>query len=309
MPCLFPKMASKRPFGSPAIHSRMAFTDEARAWLRDKEGSKYFELPCGQCKQCRLSQARNWAVRCQHELQMHPNGGIFLTLTYSPENLPAYGNLDKTAVPQFMADLRRYTGVSGIKYYHCGEYGTKLSRPHYHVLIFGWRPSDNVKRVRRGIYPLFTSSLIEELWPYGYCPFGELTFESAAYTARYATKKITGKKAKEHYERIDPLTGEVIYLQPEYATMSNQGGIGRSWLEKYFDEVYPSDSVLVNGHLVQPPRFYDKILKERDPALFDMVKENRLVKYKDKPIMTVDQLADLARATQSRFDMLMRNIE
>lgn len=91
--------------------------------------------------------------------------------------------------------------------------------------------------------------------------------------------------------------------------MSNRGGIGRAFVEKYFDEIYPADSVLVNGHLVQPPRFYDKILEQRDPALFKEVKLNRLQKYADKPILTVDQLADLRRATQSRFDTLMRTIE
>lgn len=328
MPCLFPLMAYQpsklHPQHPQYIADRLQpkiilkLKSEVTLSASDLQAARdrarldfypaYLELPCGSCIQCRLSQSRNWAVRCQHELQMHDGVGIFLTLTYAPENLPAFGSLDKTVVPYFIAELRRWTGAS-LKYFHCGEYGDKLSRPHYHVLIFGWRPSDDVKQVRRGLYPLYSSPTIEALWPYGFCPFGDLTFESAAYTARYATKKVTGEKAQEHYERVDPESGEVFYLQPEYATMSNRGGIGRSWIEKYFDEVYPSDSVLINGHLVQPPRFYDKVLKQRDPVLFESVKLNRVAKYKDKPIMTVDQLADLRRATQSRFDMLMRNIE
>lgn len=313
MPCLFPKLAVQAsPGAQPRIsRNRVAMLNEFKTHDNIAlffRAFSAFDVPCGDCLQCRLSQSRNWAVRCQHELAMHPSGGIFLTLTYAPEFFPKNHSLDKTAVPRFIADLRRQTGTS-LKYYHCGEYGDKLSRPHYHVLIFGWRPSGSVHKVRSGLFPLYTSTFIEQLWPYGYCPFGELTFESAAYTARYATKKVTGKKADKHYQRIDPVTGEIFQVIPEYATMSNRGGIGRSWLEMYFDEVYPADSVLVNGHLVQPPRFYDKILAARDPKLFQEVKFNRLQKYADKAILTVDQLADLRRATQSRFDLLMRNLE
>jgi len=303
MPCLYPKLAVQyAPGNQPKIlKNRTRFLRDFVS--HDKiavffNAFSVFDVPCNSCLQCRLSQSRNWAVRCQHELQMHPQGGIFLTLTYAPENLPSNRSLDKTVVPRFIADLRRWTGAS-LKYFHCGEYGDKLERPHYHVLIFGWRPSDAIKRPRRGLYDLYTSPTIEALWPYGFAPFGELTFESAAYTARYATKKITGRKAEDHYKG----------KQPEYATMSNRGGIGRSWLEKYFTEVYPSDAVLVNGHLVQPPRFYDKICEKRDPELFAQVKINRLAKYKDKPILTVDQLADLRRATQTKFDLMMRSIE
>lgn len=317
MPCLFPVLALKYPGGGSPQILRNDFRNE----MITKYGShdalvplfrgciSAYDLPCGGCLQCRLSQSRNWAIRCQHELTMHPQGGIFLTLTYAPEHLPANRSLDKTVVPQFIANLRKHISTP-IKYYHCGEYGDKLSRPHYHCLIFGWRPEDDqVRRIRRGLYPLYTSPLIENLWGKGHCPFGELTFESAAYTARYATKKILGKKAVSHYTRVDPDTGEIFELQPEYATMSNRGGIGRSWLEKYFNEVYPSDAVLINGHLVQPPRFYDKILQQRDPVLFEQVKKKRLQKYQENPILTVDQLAELRRATQSRFNILMRNIE
>lgn len=313
MPCLFPKLGIQQYPGAKlkisrnrtAMLKQFGSYDRIALFFRAYQAT---DVACNECLQCRLSYSRNWAVRCQHELAMHPEGGIFLTLTYAPEHLPRTGSLDKTVVPRFIADLRRQVGAP-LKYYHCGEYGEKLSRPHYHVLIFGWQPPEPTHRVRGGLYPLYSSPMIEELWPYGFCPFGELTFESAAYTARYATKKITGKKALSHYQRSDPVTGEVFQLQPEYATMSNRGGIGRSWLEKHFDEVYPADAVLINGHLVQPPRFYDKICQQRDPGLFQEVKINRLQKYADKPILSVDQLADLRRATQSRFDLLMRNIE
>lgn len=284
------------------------FIDKARERYKSYFGDAYFELPCGQCLHCRLNYARTWAVRCMHESQMHDDS-IFLTLTYSPENLPEHGFLDREAVPFFIGRLRREIGHDRLKYFHCGEYGDKLSRPHYHVLIFGWRPRD-AKLFRRGKFPLYTSDTLERLWPHGFCPFGELSFESASYTARYATKKITGRKADAHYfSHADPDTGECFYKPKEYATMSNRGGLGRSWLEKYMDEVYPSDAVLVNGYLVNPPRFYDKILEKHNPELFVQVKKQRLQNLADRPIITVSQLADYRKHLQSKFDNLMRSIE
>lgn len=311
MPCFFPLLAVQRLEGQKPLilKNRNAKLKEfgSHEAIGDFFRGRSFDLPCGSCIGCRLKYSYNWAVRCLHESAMHERS-IFLTLTYAPEHVPSNHSLDKEAVPRFIAELRRELGTSSIKYFHCGEYGTKLSRPHYHVLIFGFRPDDS-KLWKRGTFPLYTSPMLERLWPYGFCPFGDLSFESAAYTARYATKKITGKKGKAHYERVDPSTGEVFNLQPEYATMSNRGGIGRSWLLKYIDEVYPSDTVLVRGRLVQPPRFYDRVLEQVNPDLFKLVKENRLTKFQDRDIYDIDQLRDMHRATQKRFDNMMRSIE
>lgn len=295
MPCFFPINGFYSVTGGFTTNRKKAYSDRP------------LTVACGRCIGCRLKYSYNWAVRCMHEAAMHQDS-IFLTLTYAPEFVPATGSLDKEVVPKFIADLRKEIGYSSIKYFHSGEYGDKLSRPHYHVLIFGWRPSD-AKKFKGGLYPLYTSPTLERLWPYGFCPFGDVSFESAAYTARYATKKVTGKKALSHYERVDPDTGEVFYLQPEFATMSNRGGLGRSWLLKHLDEVYPSDSVLIRGRLVQPPRFYDKVLESVNPDLFQQVKAKRLQTIAEKGILSADQLRDLHRATETRFKSMMRSYE
>jgi len=76
------------------------------------------------------------------------------------------------------------------------------------------------------------------------------------------TKKVTGQRAAEHYERLNPLTGELVQVEPEFATMSRRPGIGRGWFEKYGAEVYPSDEVIVRGRACKPPRYYDQQLSE-----------------------------------------------
>ena len=61
---------------------------------------------------------------------------------------------------------------------------------------------------------------------------GDMTFESAAYVARYCMKKVTGDAAEEHYMVVDSETGEYLgHKKPEYATMSRRPGnaTDRDW--------------------------------------------------------------------------------
>ena len=76
-----------------------------------------------------------------------------------------------------------------------------------------------------------------------------------------------------------------MFLLPEYVGMSRGNashkgkkcGIGAGWLEKYKDDVFPSDEVPVPGHGVIKgvPRYYDEILKEEDPEMHEKIKEMR----------------------------------
>lgn len=166
------------------------------------------QLPCGQCIGCRLDYSLHWAVRCMHEAQMHDEN-CFLTLTYSDEHVPSSGSLDKGALQKFWKRLRKRFPERRIRYFACGEYGERLHRPHYHACVFGFDfPDRELFMMREGI-PLYTSEALAQCWPFGFCSIGDVTFESAAYVARYACKKITGEAASRHYERIDYETGEI----------------------------------------------------------------------------------------------------
>lgn len=195
----------------------------------------------------------------------------FLTLTYDHENLPQpeYPTLDITHYQKFMKRLRKKHG-SGIRFFHCGEYGDKGNRPHYHALIFGWRPSDLKlwKKNERGD-SLYTSGELASLWPLGFSSVGELTFESAAYTARYALKKITGPDAEKEYTQ-----GE-LRRSPPYVTMSRMPGIGASWIEKYADEVLVTDSVVVRGVQVGVPRYYIQHISDNYPDRWRRIRSKR----------------------------------
>lgn len=227
---------------------------------------KPFNIPCGQCIGCRLDHARQWSIRCMHESQYYEEElglpSSFITLTFDPK-IKNPTSLNIKDFQNFMKRLRRLYPKINIKYYHSGEYGDKNGRPHYHALIFGvnfdkTKEHPNIKKRQWGNskkYKLYTSSQLQELWPYGYSIIGNVTFETASYTARYVLKKITGDKAEEAYSN----------KIPEYATMSRGEGIGKGWFLKYKNDVYPNDYVVSRGGFKsKPPRYYDSLLTEEE---------------------------------------------
>jgi hypothetical protein len=200
-----------------------------------------------------------------HEASLHEDNS-FITLTYRDADLPGGGTLKKKDFQDFMKRLRKAILPKRIRFYHCGEYGEELGRPHYHALIFGYDFPDKLfwKEIRGN--RAYTSKLLDDTWSKGYCSIGDVTFQSAAYVARYIMKKQAGKTAKKHYEKTDPETGEISTRYPEYTTMSLRPGIATEWFEKYGGDVFPEDFVVIEGKKYKTPRFYDKLLKASQGA-------------------------------------------
>ena len=242
---------------------------------RNKAGVEgTLELPCGQCIGCRLERSRQWAMRCLHEASLH-DFNAFITLTYSDSNLPPGGSLHYTDFQLFMKRLRKRVGMP-VRFYCGGEYGELGTvRPHFHACLFGYDFPDKVsfKRSESG-ERLYTSKLLESLWPHGLSSVGSVTFQSAAYIARYCVQKVTGDAAKAHYMTITE-DGEIIHRESEFNRMSLKPGIGAKWLEKYRTDVFPRDYVVVNGVKVKPPKYYDTLFEREDPGAFSEIVAQR----------------------------------
>lgn len=262
VPCYHPLEAWQRPDGSIVF------------WEAKSNDGRRLDLPCGRCIGCRLERSRQWATRCVHESRSHA-ANCFVTLTYSPEHLPANGSLHYPDFQRFMKRLRKHFG-KGVRFYMCGEYGEELDRPHYHACLFGIDFSGDRKLwSNNNGHKLYRSPTLEFLWPFGFSTIAELTFDTAAYTARYVMKKVTGAMADDHYRKVDPDTGEIHQLVPEFNKMSLKPGIGALFLDKYMSDIYPNDYVVVSGKKSKPPRFYDKKFEKVDPDAFDQIKADR----------------------------------
>ena len=102
-------------------------------------------------------------------------------------------------------------------------------------------------------------------------------------------KKVTGERAEDHYQRIDPETGEIYQLTPEFCHMSRGGkngkGIGHGWIKKYMADAYTGDFIIVMGkngpQKVRVPRFYDKVFEEEQRLDHLLLKGSRKRKAKE----------------------------
>lgn len=268
------------------------------------------QIACGQCIGCRLKKSKTWAARCMHESQSHDQNS-FITLTFNDQELFKRENpmsLDKQELRRFFKRLRKKVGK--LRFYACGEYGEQTARPHYHALIFGYDFPDKVLYKIQNGHRLYTSDTLEKVWPYGHAIIGNLNYDSAAYVARYCLKKITGVNAEEHYQWINSNTGEILSRTPEFVTMSKKPGIGREWIEKYYQDVYPHDYLVINGGKSSVPKYYDHFLEDILPFMHEQIKERRKINGVD---LMADNSPDRLRVKETiqkrRIEDLTRTVE
>jgi hypothetical protein len=211
---------------------------------------------------------------------------------------------------RFRKSLKRKYGITKVRFYMAGEYGENFGRPHFHACIFGYDFHDKKlwKRTPSGSL-IYRSDYLEELWSLGYSSIGDVNFESAAYVARYIMKKITGKNADEHYQKVDDLTGEIINRKPEFNKMSLKPGIGLEWIKRYKSDVYPHDHVIIRGKEVKPPKYYDKFYSKENPYEWDEIVYKRetsaKLRYEDN---TLERLAVKEQVTKAKLRKLKRNL-
>ena len=189
---------------------------------------KVMLIPCGQCIGCRIRQREDWTTRIELEARDYPKEQVwFITLTYDDDHVP--GMIVKTGeimrkvqytwkpgekrpesvqillyedIQKFLKRLRKaYRGK--LRYFVAGEYGEQTARPHYHMILYGWEPTDlkNLYKIHHNGY--YTSEWLTDLWGMGQIQIAQAVPETYRYVAGYVTKKmyeINGEKANVYYE-------------------------------------------------------------------------------------------------------------
>lgn len=266
----------------------------------DKEAllkqNDYITIPCGKCLGCRLDYSREWADRLMLELQYH-DSAYFVTLTYNEDHVPKSYYADpetgeamqsltlcKRDLQLFMKRLRKAYPDDHIRYYACGEYGSKTQRPHYHLIVFGLHIADGYpwrwNQVDGETYTYYRSPKLERVWsesrkegtktlvfPMGHVEFSDVTWATCAYTARYVTKKLNGKAA-EFYD--------TFALEPPFSVMSRKPGIARQYYEDHeglFDSEYINLSTPKGGVQFRPPKYFERIYEVDYPDEAEQRKE------------------------------------
>lgn len=271
-----------------------------------KDGQQ-IEIPCGRCIGCRLDHANMWATRIVEETKKWKHA-IFVTLTYAehklrqdgtptlPRTKEGYPTLSKRDVQLFLKRLRKQEkGIEAwenpkthkieypIRYFYCGEYGQKnTKRSHYHMIIWNWTPNDlkYYKNSDGSNEALYTSKKLEKLWGLGFCPIGNVTYESACYVARYVQKKAGIPAKKREYEDYTDENGNMkskikkeIGPIPEFICMSRGVGIGRTAWDTDKEKFKRNNGIPTKTKetiTTKPiPRYFKKLWEKENMAEFD----------------------------------------
>lgn len=189
-------------------------------WNHNCDPFRNMIVPCGKCPECKKKWRTQLAQRVRYEMDKYDKRTelCFLTLTvnddYIDEVFPD-GSLNHVYFQKFMKRLRRHLEYHGftkkIKYLCCGEYGEKNGRPHFHVILFGWKPAEKDMiyrgRSKKG-YPAYKCPMLEKIWKAGFVDIGEVTEHSAPYMVKYMVKfseiksddfEVNGKKVRKPY--------------------------------------------------------------------------------------------------------------
>ena len=321
------------------------------------EHMDYSYIKCRKCEECRADYASEWSIRCAHEFQITGKAS-FITLTIddtkanlfnTEKNLRHYckrcsnGNryikypISYTLCKGMLLDelkrmrdnLYKKYGIK-IRYFGCGEYGTKNERPHYHIIIFGYDfPDRQIIDISSKGCEIFHSDELQNYWKYGLATVQDVNHRACMYTAKYCLKKI---KFTDDISLIEQYYGR----EPEFLVMSKgscqsnrcpyiddiiknckgmkslrsldnpycknckytRGGIGFNWFVKYGSDVLKIGYITMDGIKYPIPKYYLDILKLTDETLYD--------KYKIKVLNRIDELSELKSEYRSQEQLDVR---
>lgn len=295
MKCLFPLTALRSIKTNPATGKKPVILSS-----NPKEGytDQKLELPCGKCLHCRINRTREWAIRASHEAALHPaDQNHFVLLTYDNENLPANGGVNKTHVKKFLDRIRAdcaWQGKNSPRTFGCAEYGSKTSRPHYHINIFGLQLDDKIYLKNLKQNKLFTSQYLTKKWQLGAVTLSPFSHLTAQYTAKYIIKALwaadtqVGGNQGEAREQLPP--------ESRCAT-STHPGLGAAFLDRYAESIVSLGACEIDGALAPIPSYYKKLLQKNHPNLYKKLLQNnykhitKLARQEDRTLPTWVSLA------------------
>lgn len=260
MACDRPLIAIKLGFDADTNKQRLVLKRPHYDWsindYRERYGfDRVVLLPCGHCPSCLLAKRKEWMIRCTCEAKYHADN-CFVTLTYDEDHCD--GKLHKEHLQDFILKIRN-RGFK-VRYYACGEFGTRTNRPHYHAILFGFLPDDLVKSHDSDSgETIFTSDLVTSCWSYGLSVVQTFSPSAAGYVAGYTNKKVLDDRG--------------------WTMCSRRPGIGYQYFDDHWKEIYERDLIQENFSDTMKcssvSRYYDKLAEAHDHIDMEVVKQER----------------------------------
>ncbi len=234
----------------------------------------FWGTPCGKCLACQKSRATNTATQLYCELVSTKGSSFFLTFTYDDDHLPLDGSISYRHMKNLIQTIRRKLSDT-VRYLSQNEYGSAGGRAHLHLALFGIEIDDLEIYNNKNS---FTSETINKIWGKGQVIIQRLEFGNCYYIAKHHYEEKANQTMLTHkYSYIHPVTGEFIKeRKPEQSTRSI--GIGRDYYDQYFSDLFPSDTMIINGQAKPVPKYFMNKLKLDNPELYEELKKLRLEK-------------------------------
>lgn len=323
-------------FKLPEYRSDFFSSDEWKIFYNPYTGQKSnpFRIPCGKCIECRLNESKEWANRVTMENMILPqdeNRALFVTLTYTPDQedficsydyvidcdeVPEDIEMHKhlTLVPSHVAryihDVRQYFerkhNWKGVRFYLCGEYGSKMYRPHFHIILLNLPPMDyKVHHTNSMGNAFFEIPELAALWrnpdattadkSFGFVCFAEVSWESIAYTARYCLKKFNDQDERNLFIKAN--------IHPVFSSKSTHPGLGYEFYQNYKESIFRDNQInLPNGRVCGVPRYFKKLYEEEYPSRYRKYKEACFANMQTlQKVQETDQYVHLSEAEYFSF--------
>lgn len=285
MPCFNPLHAFPYPSDSSRAGQYYVYSNfiDKPDIIDPETGEVYSQIniPCGKCIGCRMDYSKEWATRIMLEA-LRSKENYFITLTY--DDFHVHKNEDGALTlfkPDLSAFMKRFrsrleylTGETGVRFFGCGEYGEKTFRPHFHICVFNAPLSSTLRLEGKNKLgqALFSSDIVDDSWSFGHTAIGELSWNTAAYTARYTLKKAGGKD-NHFYEKLG--------VEPEFVNMSRRPGIGAYFFDDNYTKIYQDGRIILPAiskdkpNIQSIPKYFDKKMSDLDPLTLSKVKVQR----------------------------------
>lgn len=254
--CLNPQIIEpyRKDDGTISFRFHLSCTELKKLLIDSKTGEVFepFEVGCGCCTECINLHKITWQHRLEDEKKCH-KASCFITLTYAETD----GNLHPEDLTKFIKRLRKAVAPFKVRYYACGEYGSKGKRPHYHLVIFGYDFPDRIefRRDKKG-FMMCRSPLLEKLWTLGISS----VLPANMTTFGYVTKDM---------QKLLPVSDDRL---PPFIRMSTHPGIGANgWNRSLTDGKLWHD-----GQSIPLPRYYKKLAEKEGLDLF-RIRKNQVL--------------------------------
>ena len=225
------------------------------------EPGHYITVPCSTCERCIKIKRWKWVGRINAELKCYPPGSAqFVTLTYANEPkdfiyrdvqnyLKVLRNWRIKRLKQIVSLLnRRSTNHSKrqylkklkmildlpLRYFVVGERGDRYGRIHWHIILFGMPPAEQLR------------DFSLQQWKFGMVHSDELTPARIMYCASYCLKKQKGASPYVVHMSLKPAIGTMFMRL--IGKLAHQAGKSESELEtaRYHinGNLYPMDRTM-----------------------------------------------------------------